>query len=506
MPDERSGRSARYAWRALLPNCSLAVALICAYAVAGCAVNPVTGQPELSTMSPEREAALGAETAKQVAEEIGLVDDPKLAAYVDAVGQKLARHSPRRDVVYRFGVADMEEPNAFALPGGWIYVSRGLLAITGSEAELANILGHEIGHVAARHAASREARSVGAGALSLLGSVVSSATLGTGIGQGVGQIFQIAGAGLIASYSRGQEHQADEIGQQLAAQAGWDPAGMSRFLATLERDTDLRHDETGMPTFLSSHPVTAERVANTRRRAESLHPAPEPPVATSRAAFLAKLDGLLVGPDPAEGVFREARFLHPGLRFAIDFPAGWQTANGRSLVAAGSPEQDAIVLFEAQERGNDPLAAASHFAQASHIELRGGESARIGGYPAYRASATARTQQGTLGVDLTWIAFGTTVFRFTGLSPPSRFGARVPAFTRTALSFRTLSDRELASIRDLRLRIVEARSAEGIPALSRRTGNAWTPDETAVANGLPPGATLSEGEPLKIAVEVPYSR
>jgi predicted Zn-dependent protease len=490
----------------LIRNRSLAAILCCALAIAGCAINPVSGRRELSTMSPQREAALGAQAAKQVEEQIGLVDDPQLTAYVDAIGQRLARRSPRRDVVYRFAVADMEEPNAFALPGGWIYVSRGLLVITGSEAELANVIGHEIGHVAARHAASREARSMGAGLLSVLGSVVAGATLGADAGQGVGQLFQIAGAGLVASYSRGQEREADDVGQRLAADTGWDPAAMPRFLKTLERNTQLHDEATRMPTFLSSHPVTGERIENTSQLAGTLPVASAPPIAASRAAFLAKLDGLLVGPDPAEGVFRDSRFLHPGLRFAIDFPAGWRTANGKSVVGAAAPEQDAVVMLEIQEPGDDPGAAAARFAQANGMELRDGEKLRIGGNRAHRAWAVARTREGQVGLDLTWIAHPAAIFRVTGMSPASRFSGHAPAFERVARSFRRLSESERASIRDLRLRIVSARSGEQLATLSRRTGNAWTVEETAVANGLPPGGRLSKGQPVKIALEVPFRR
>jgi len=485
---------------------AVAVALVVALALAGCAVNPVTGKPEISTMSPQRETAMGAEAAKQVAEQIGLVDDPALTAYVDAIGQRLARYSPRRDVSYRFAVADMEEPNAFALPGGWIYVSRGLLAIANSEAELANVIGHEIGHVAARHASSREARSIGAGLLSVLGAVVATAALGTTVGEGVGQVFQLAGAGLIASYSRGQERQADEVGQQLAAEAGWDPAAMSHFLETLDRYTKLGGQEPRMPTFFSSHPGTAERVGTTASRAETLRLSPQPPIAGSRAAFLAKLDGLLVGPDPGEGVFEGSLFLHPGLRFAIDFPGGWRTANGRTVVGAAAPDKDAIVLLETQEKGGDPRAAAERFAEANRLAVREGTSTQIAGYRAFHGRALAETRDGPVALDLTWIAHPVAIFRVTGMSPPSRFGNHAPTFERVARSFRRLSDAELAGIRDLRLRVTTARGSERLAALSQRTGNAWSAEETAVSNGIAAGATLAEGQPVKIVLKVPYAR
>jgi len=484
----------------------LACFLVAALAAPGCAVNPVTGQPEFSMMSPEREARLGEEAAKEVADTIGLVNDPALTAYVEALGQRLARHSPRQDVTYRFAVADMPEPNAFALPGGWIYVSRGLLVLANSEAELANVIGHEIGHVAARHAASREARSVGAGVLSLLGAVVASAALGTEVGRGVGQIFQLAGAGLIASYSRGQERQADDIGQRIAAEAGWDPGAMPAFLHTLERDTELHHPEAGRPSFLDSHPVTRERVENTTRLAAALPVAAAAPVARDRGAFLAKLDGLLVGPDPAEGVFREARFLHPGLRLVVDFPRGWTTANGKTVVGAAAPEKDALLLLQAQERGDDPRAAAARFAEANRIELLDPVGLRIGGLPALRARAVVQSSDGPVVLDLTWVAHATAVFRFTGMSPAPRFAQRAAALESAAKSFRRLSDSELASIRDVRLRIVAAARGERMTDVSRRSSNVWSIDELAVANGLPLGASLGAGQPLKVAVEVPYAR
>jgi len=479
--------------------------LVALLAVAGCAVNPVTKQPELSTMSTEREAELGAEASKAVAEQIGLVEDPNLSRYVDEVGQRLASRSPRQDTAYRFAVADMEVPNAFALPGGWIYVSRGLLLLTNSEAELANVLGHEIGHVAARHASSREAHSVGAGLLSMMGAVVSTATLG--VGAGIGQLFQIAGAGAIASYSRGQERQADVIGQELAAFSGWDPAALSRFLDTLENDTAAKGESSQVPDFLSSHPVTRERIRNTAQHASTLSIEPGEPIAASRADFLQKLDGLLVGPDAEHGIFRGGRFLHPGLAMTVDFPAGWTTHNSERVVAAISPDEDALIALQLQEEGNDAKAAAQRFSEGHRLPLADESEITIAGRPAYRAVAIAQTRDGRLGLDLCWIVHRDMIFRFTGMAPADRFGRHQPTFARTSQSFGRLSATELASIRDLRLRIVRAQpGGESLAALSRRTGNAMSLEDTAIANGLTADAVLAGREPVKIAVEVRYAR
>jgi predicted Zn-dependent protease len=474
--------------------------------LAGCAVNPVTGRRELLLMSPEREAQLGKQAAAQVAEEIGLVESPSLTAYVGEIGARLARQSPRRDVVYRFAVADMMEPNAFALPGGYIYVSRGLLAIANSEAELANVIGHEIGHVAARHSAQRETRALGVGVLTALGTVAAASIGGESAAQGVAEIGQVAGAGLIASYGRDQERQADEVGQKLAAQAGWDPAAMASFLWTLGREADLRSGEPQRPSFLDSHPMTNERVQNTAARADSLPVAPAAPIAGERSAFYARLENLLVGPDPADGLFREERFLHPDLGFALDFPRDWKTKNAKNAIVAQAPQGDAILLLQTQGESGDPSEAAQRFARANQLELRNGSSERIGGLPAHRALAEVQGSGGPRVLELTWIAHPRATFRLLGLSTSQRFAEYAGAFRAAARSFRRLDEEERRGITELRLRVARAREGESPAALSRRTGNAWSPEETSVANGLPLDRRLHGGEVVKIAVEVPYRR
>ena len=474
--------------------------------LAGCATNPVTGRRELVLMSAEREARLGEQMVAQVAEEMGLVESPELTAYVDAIGQRLAIHSPRRDVDYHFAVVDMMEPNAFALPGGYIFVSRGLLAIANSEAELANVIGHEIGHVAAGHAAQRETRALGVGVLATLGTLAAAAAGGEGAAQGAAQLGQVAGSGLIASYGRDQERQADEVGQRLAAQTGWDPEAMASSLRTLGRESEQRTGETRRPSFFDSHPMTDERVGDAAARAESLRVSQAAPIAETRAAFCARLVDLLIGPDPAQGLFREQRFLHPGLDFAIDFPRGWETQNAKTAVFARAPDGDAIFVLQTQGESGDPAAAAERFAQHNQLELGDGKGERIGGFPAHRAGAELPTEQGPAAAEWTWIAHPSAMFRLMGFSPSDRFGEHEGSFRDAAQSFRSIRDRERRGITELRLRVARAREGESLAALSRRTGNAWSLEETAIANGLSGERRLRRGEPVKIAVEVPYRR
>jgi predicted Zn-dependent protease len=470
----------------------------------GCALNPATGRPELVLMSEQRELELGAREAEQVAQEMGIVSDPALESYVDAVGQRLARVSPRRELKYEFQVVNMPEPNAFALPGGHVYVSRGLLAIANDEDELANVVGHEVGHVAARHAATRETRALGVGILSALGTLAAGAIAGGSAAQVVGQLGQLAGAGLIASYSRGQEREADLLGQRYAAAAGFDPQGMPRLLRTLEAEVELEQGGKRRPSFFDSHPSTPERVADASARAGSLTWTRVPPIAATRRDFLRRLQGLLLGPDPAEGVLRGSRFLHPALGFALQFPEGWKTQNSRAAVAALAPREDAILLLESQGPGADPRQAANAFVEKNRLQLEQSGALRIGTLDAFRAQGVVDTQSGSRGLDLTWIAYGGTIYRLAGISTASAYRGYQAEFLAVARSFGPLGAADRESVTERRLDFAEARAGETLAAFGARTGNAWSVKETAVANALAEDARLQAGQLVKIARERPY--
>jgi predicted Zn-dependent protease len=483
----------------------LAIACLCLAWVA-CATNPVTGRQEVTFMSPEREAALGREAAEQVAQEMGLVADPALVAWVAGIGARVAAHSPRKDVRFQFQVAGMAETNAFALPGGYVYVSRGLLALVRDEDELANVLAHEVGHVAARHAAQRETRALGVGLLGALGTLAAGALGGAPAAQSAAQLGQLAGAGLIASYGRDQERQADEVGQKMAAAAGFDPGGMASFLGALDREVTLRLGQPRRPTFLDSHPSTPERVTATAARARTLGTRGGPAPLAARNAFGGHLAGLLVDEDPADGVVRDASFLHPDLDFVLRFPSGWKVQNGRAAVGAQEPEGQALAVLQGQERGSDPRLAAEHFLRtnAQSLELLDHGAFDDAAVPGYRARAKVALQQGVAGAELFWLAQHGTVYRLQCLAGAQAFSGFVQGFERTAASFRPLDAEERASIRERRLLIVSASAGEALEALARRGGNVWPLEQVALANGLEPGAKLSAGQRVKIAVEKPY--
>lgn len=465
--------------------------------------NPVTGERELEGMSTQQEISLGKKASQQVQEQMGLVDDPALRAYVRDLGARLAPYSPRRDLPYSFDVVQMAEPNAFALPGGHIYVSRGLLAITNSEAELAGVIGHEIGHVAARHHAQRQTRSTAVGAATALGTIAAAILGGGQAAQTVGQLGQVAGSGLIASYGRDQERQSDDVGQRIAAKAGYDPAGISSFLGTLGRATELETGQKREPSFFDSHPSTPERVRDTQTRAASLQAGRSAPIAGSRLAFYERLRGMLVGPDPAGGLFVGEKFLHPDMNFVIQFPAGWQTVNTPSTVGAQHPQGAGVVKLQSQGQGqgSDLRAAADAFATQAKVTLQQEQSLKIAGRPAWRA--LTQTQDGTVA-QFTWIARGGGILRIDGIAKGNAWKTLEPSLDRAARSVRGLNAAEREGISEQRLEIATARGGETLIQLGKRTGNAWGPKQTAIANDVPLDVRFQAGQPVKIARERPY--
>jgi predicted Zn-dependent protease len=436
---------------------------------------------------------------------IPLVQDAALIAYIQEVGMRLARNAPRQDVEYQFFVADFPEPNAYAGFGGLVFVTRGLLAFTNSEDELANVIGHEIGHVAARHAAQRQAQASGLElANRMLGTAIAGIAGGGAAGNAAGQAGQVAGTGLGAAYSRDQERESDEIGQQLAARSGWDPQGMARFLATLEQEAALQRAESPRPAYLASHPTLGERVQASTDRAATLERAPPAAVAPKLRDYYRLLDGLMVGPDPALGVFRGQRFLHADLDFRIDFPAGWRLLNTPDAVVGMAPGRDAVLGVELQPGSKDPATAAAEFARASRLTLKDQADTTIGPWPATRAVATAATPAGPIAIDLAWIAHPRGTLRIIGLAPGPRLETYRQAFTASRDSLRPLDREDRRQVVGYQLRITKGFGGESMQEFSTRTRNRWTPEVTAIANGVPPGTRLTGDRLMKYVVEVPY--
>ena len=468
---------------------------------AGCAVNPVSGRPELALISAKQEQALGDEEAKKVEAGMGFADDSAFTPFLDKLGQRLAEHSPRKDVTYQFHIVDMAEPNAFALPGGYVYVSRGLLALTNSEGELAGVVGHEIGHVAARHAVQRISKQAPLAVVFGLASGITGLVSST-VGDLVGGIGDLTQSAIFSPYSRSQETEADEVGQQIAAEAGWDPVELSTFLATLGREVALHEKEPRKPSFFDSHPATPDRVADTAHHATSLTRAVRDPISPTREAYLARLNGLVVGPRAANGVFHETAFLHPDLNVFIKFPDKWPHENAPDKIVAAAPKGDAAIVLQAVAKGEDPLEGARVLGKAKKVDLAAkAESITINGLPAARAVFPT---DGEAHVELTWIAHGGLIFQLAAVAPANQLKDFQPMFESVTGSFRPLSVSDRATITEQRVRLITVREGETVEAVAARAHSSWKIEEVAVANGLVPAASLRKGQVLKMAVEERY--
>jgi predicted Zn-dependent protease len=462
---------------------------------AGCS----TGQSRPSLISEKKERELGQEAASEVESTVGLVQDPALVGYVGEIGRRLVAHTSTPDAPYQFHVADDPEPNAFALPGGFVYVTRGLLALANSEDELAGVMGHEIGHVVARHSVRQiEAStpfSILFGVPSAIVGIVSPA-----LGGIVGGVGKVASGLVLAPYSRSQEREADQIGIQLAARAGWDPAGLPALLNTLEREEALAGGDPSRISFFANHPATPERVRDTMAAAKALTRGPGRPIAAPRPVFLARLDGLIVGPDPANGIFVKNVYQHPDLALALEMPAGWKTKNTPVAAIASQPEGRAAVALQMTVEGSDPLAGAREDGLEER-EMSRITRTTISGLPAAQLIAQDREVR----MHLTWIAYQNEVYRVTGIAAIRAFETYREAFARTAASFRPLRRDERDRMTEMRLRPRAARGGEGLAALVTRTGGAWNLEQTAIANAITVDAKLEEGFPVKVPIRQRYA-
>ncbi len=326
--------------------------LLAASLLAACTsvVNPVTGREERTVMSEEAEIAEGRKAHPGVLAEYGVVQDPRLQAYVDEIGQRLARQSHRAQLKWTFTVLDSPEINAFALPGGYVYVTRGILAVMESEADLAGVIGHEIGHVTARHGAQRATRQQTAGlgvlAATLLGAVA-------GVGDLAGQLSQGVAAGYVASYSREQELQADRLGAEYLVRNRYDPRNMVDVIGVLQTQERYAADQARAQgrtpaegrDWLASHPSNEQRLRDITQIAAG-YTASGSYADDGRARFLRAIDGMVFGDSRAQGVTRGRDFFHEPLGIALTAPPGWRVLNAQDAITLVNAAGDAGLVVK----------------------------------------------------------------------------------------------------------------------------------------------------------------
>ena len=448
----------------------IAACLLPAGWLAGCATNPVTRQPEFVLMSEDREIALGRRLNPQILEEMGRYPDEALQAYVQSVGERLARVSDRPGLIYRFTVVDTPDVNAFALPGGYIYVARGLLAYLESEAELAAVLGHEIGHVAARHAVRQYTAATTVGIL----SAVIAGTTGV---QGAGDLARVISTAIVRGYGRRHELEADRLGAIYLARAGYPPEAMLAVLRVLKAqeafEKKLAEEEGREPRvyhgLFATHPDNDARLKAVIEAARPLLKGAPPSALDRDEAFLHRLDGLVYGQRAEDGITRGNRFYHGPLGFALRFPAGWRIENLPDRLIARAPGGELLIQLTTTDL-NRRLTPREFLQRRLEVRNpREGRPLRIHGLPGYTALGRADTPWGRRMVRYVVVFLDDRAYIFAGASRTPNDPRRDRVTLETARSFHRLKPEERSLAEPLRLRLIRATAGLTYAELARRS-------------------------------------
>ena len=474
----------------------LTAAALAAATLSSCATNPATGRREITLMSEAQEIALGKESDGQIRQEMGLYDDPELQRYVSDIGLRLAKLSERPNLPWQFAVVDQPAVNAFALPGGFIYLTRGILPYLDTEAELAGVLGHEIGHVTARHAAQQYTRQIG-GTVGLiaLGVFVPAA-------QPFGQASQQVMGLLFLKYGRDDELQADSLGVRYSGLGNWDPEGVPGMLTTLGRLAEASGDRKGVPNFLSTHPEPLARVQEIRAEVEKAK-AGKSGFVTDRAAIRAQVDGVIFGDNPAQGIVRGTTFLHPPLRFRLEFPTGWQVANSAQQVVSKAPNADVFEILQLvpKPQGSSVEDIGVGSMQKAGFRLVRGERTSIGGLDAHVGEYEGMIEGlGEVRSRATHLRHGDNVYMIAGLAAPALFAQFDSAFATSQRSFRPMSASEAEAIKPARIALYTVRAGDTWQTLAGRSAGAVTAAGLAAMNHADAGSQPQAGTQIKVVV------
>lgn len=458
--------------------------------VVSCATNPATGKREFSLISAEQEIAIGKEGYAATVAEYGLYDDRRITTYVDSIGQRLAKVSELPTLQWHFTVLDDPVVNAFAMPGGYIYITRGILAHLGSEAQLAGVLGHEIAHVTARHSARQITQQQLAGlGLGLAGVFSESFRQYSGAAQ------QALGL-LLLKYGRDDENTADELGIRYMTAAGWDPREIPNTYVTLQRISARAGQR--LPVFLSTHPDPGDRQQRTTALSTAAA-AGKTGLAVRERVYLEHLRGMVFGDDPRQGYFESDRYYHPGMGFEMAFPAGWATQNGRSaVVAQESSKQGAMQMTLAgNARTLGPAEYVAALQRDGRISAADGRTESIGGYAAWVGRVSVPDGQGATKVFVA--AFirqaPDRMLQFLAQTATSDLESRVVASVR---SLRPLQDAQRASPTPARLRVTQAPSSGAFSVVYPTLGAVGLAvSDAAIMNGVEIQEGVASGQWLK---------
>ena len=470
-------------------TCAVASVTLLILHLTACAVNPATGKRQLVLVSESQELQLGKDNDEAILAQFGRYEDETLQNYVQEIGQLLAARSERPDLRWSFTVVDDPLVNAFALPGGYIYVTRGILAHFNSEAEMASVLGHEIGHVTARHSVNQMSKArlasiaLGAGALvnrdlQALGGVAEA---------GLGVLF--------LKFGRDDERQADDLGLRYVIKSGYDPRPMAEVFTTLKRVSKAGGGDRP-PGWMSTHPDPENREERTnqaiRQRDRDFSRS-----RIRRDEYLRKIDGIVFGDNPRHGFLRGQQFVHPEMRFQVDFPHGWKVVDQREAVVGTSPDGKTRMQLTVAVESTPEMALRKFMTQDGVTRIRTGTE-ELNGLPARRGSFTIELQDGAGEGEVTFIAYDGQVFQILGFGNQASWETHRSSIRSSTASFRQLTDSDALNVQPQRLRIVHPSTTMSLEEFARSYQATVSNRQLAILNGLLRDEVFQAGTAYKV--------
>ncbi len=462
-----------------------------------CAINPVTGKKQLAFTSEVQEVQMGKEADPQIVAEYGLYENKELQAFINAKGKQMGAISDRPNLDYNFRIVDSDVVNAFAVPGGYIYFTRGIMAHFNNEAEFAGVLGHEIGHVAARHSVNQQAKTT-LSQIGLMAGMILSPTVaqyGQELSQGLGLMF--------LKFGRDAEREADVLGVNYSTKIKYDAHQMAAFFGTLENLSQGSGGE-ALPDFMSTHPnpgermKTVEKLATQVQRKENLTN-----LMINRNSYLKMIDGLVYGKDPKQGFVENSQFYHPVLKFQFPIPSGWKSNNSPQAFQMGEPNGKALMTLSLAQ-GANLEEAASNTIKKYGLTVVQNDKTTVNGLQVIRVIADQPENQEQQAPALRtlsyFIADGKTIYHMIGITAANTFDTYDNLFASTMSGFKKLTDPDKLNRKADRIKIITASSNTNLNEILniRKENNAQKRKETAVLNGMTLTQVIPKGMMIKV--------
>lgn len=466
------------------------------FLINSCAINPVTGKKQLVLMSEEQEIAMGKDADPQIVAQYGLYENKALQDFITQKGKEMAAISHRPNLNYEFKILDSEVLNAFAIPGGYVYFTRGIMAHFNNEAEFAGVLGHEIGHITARHSVSQQTKAV-LGQVGLIGSMIlvpQVAEFAEPLSQGLGLLF--------LKFGRDAERQSDELGVEYSSKIGYDAREMASFFNTLERKSGGA-EGAELPDFLSTHPNPGSRntaVMNLAEEWKKKLKLNNPSI--NRDLYLRKIEGLIYGEDPKQGYLENNVFYHPELKFEFPIPQGWNYQNTPQRVQV-APKDGKAILMMSLANGNNLQVAAEKAVSDNNLKVLESEEVKVNGLNAISILADVKPKEGTQSSSVRTLSYlilhNNAIFHILGASSVGDFESYSRNFSQTMKNFKEL--REASKLNKLaeRIRIKTVQKTGSLKqALNHYKVAEARMEEVSILNGMQLSDQVQQGSLIKI--------